>query len=110
MNPVTEYRKGLQIGLPPGEKLVTYHEYVRAAAGEKMSVEETERFARHVYQIVLVLVLDNGFSIEAKRSFPSVRNDFTLRNMSVWVAEMKNWFENLSRGERKLFRTAKFAA
>lgn len=90
------------------DQTATFHAYVKAATGGKMNAEQQEAFGRDVYQIALVAVLDNGFGIEAKQSFPRNRNDFSLPNLEVWAWEFTNWFDGLARPEQKLFLTLKF--
>lgn len=89
-------------------KLVTYQAYVKAKTGERMNSEQQEAFGRDVYMLSLVAVLDSGFSVEAKLSFPRMRGDFSLPNLEMWGWEFNNWFANLSRPERKLFLSLKF--
>lgn len=88
-------------------ELVTVPQYIASRAAALRVNPEME--GKTVYQIVLSLVLDNGFSLEAKQSFPLVRHDFGIRAITAWAFEFRNtWLPNLSRGDRKRFYGLQF--
>lgn len=91
---------------PPGTT-VTFAEYVQSRAAALRLNPETE--GKRVYQIVLSLVLDNGFSLEAKQSFPLVQHDFGIRNLTAWAFHFgAEWLPSLSPADRKIFYSLRF--
>ncbi|MEY2512024.1 MAG: hypothetical protein QOE26_2787 [Verrucomicrobiota bacterium] len=86
--------------------LVTFTGYVQSRGAALRLNPELE--GRKVYQIALCLVLDNGFSLEAKQSFPLVRHDFGIRNLTPWARIFAGWLAELPRADRNLFYGLQF--
>lgn len=98
--------KTTTVQTPPAE-LVTIGQYIAARSSAFRVNPEME--GKRFYQIVLVLVLDSGFSLEAKQSFPLVRHDFGIRHITAWASELISvWLPNLSRADRNLFYGLQF--
>lgn len=89
-------------------QLVTIPEYIASRANALRGVSRVAE-GRRIYQIILSLVLDNPFSIEAKQSFPLVEHDFGIRNLTAWAWELRSqWIPALPRADRNLFYSLKF--
>lgn len=87
----------------------TYHEYVDSRRQELIDNPEEEGKLIYYAVIQMVAIAENGFSLEAKLSFPRIRYDFSKLSLIVWIGLMNAWFENLSPRDRKLFKTRPFS-
>lgn len=86
----------------------TYHEHMRARRGEHMSRAEKIDFGMQAYFMVAQMIYDDGFSVQARRTFPRLGFNFDLLALRAWIERMKVWFDNLSEPEQELFRTLEF--
>ncbi len=88
-------------------QLVTISQYLANRSAQLRLNPNTE--GKRVYQIVLSLVLDNGFSAAAKISFP-LAHGFAVLDLTLWAYGMRSWIANLGRADRKLFYGLQFSA
>jgi hypothetical protein len=88
----------------------TYHTYVSTRQRELRENPEVEGKAIYYGLMQMVAFAEDGFSLEAKLSFPRIRHAFSRLSLMVWIGAMQSWFKNLSPRDRKLFRTSKFPA
>jgi len=80
----------------------TFKEFVRQNV-------KSEASGKQAYFLAVQIVLDNGFSREAKQSFPQMRVDFSELSQISWARRLQCWFNNnLAPAEQKMFLTTEF--
>lgn len=112
----TTTRQLLKIGLKTeaelhpdfdGAELVNFFDHVgdrRPALGMNPEGE-----GKKLYAIATQLVKDNPFSLEARLSFPLMRQEFDRHVLLMWGIKFVNWFnKDLTAAEQHLFRSLKF--
>lgn len=58
---------------------------------------------KQAYFLAVQLVYDNGFSVDAKRTFPQMRVDYSMLSLNCWAQRLTVWFNLLTQAERRLF-------
>lgn len=84
----------------------TYHEHVSSRRQEILEDPVSEGRAIYFGLMQMVAVLENGFSLEARLSFPRMRYDFSKLSLMVWITGMHAWFKMLSRDDKERFRSS----